>query len=324
MKTTLPLAKHLPNVSRLAFGCMGLGGSWDNAPVDAEHLRQANEAVDAALEIGINFFDHADIYTRGKAEQVFGQILEQRPTLREAIYLQSKCAIRFADAHNPQRYDFSKHWILQSVDNSLKRLNTEYLDVLLLHRPDPLADPEEVAEAFEQLHSSGKVRHFGVSNMHIHQLQWLQHHLDMPLVANQIEISLLRHDWLDQGVLAGTPQSQHVGFVPGTIEHCQQHGIQLQSWGSLCQGLLSGRDVQDQPDTVKQTAAKVTVLAEHYDVSREAIVLAFLTRHPAGIQPVIGTTHTSRILACGDLEKVTLSREHWYELYLAARGRALP
>ena len=320
----LPLAKHLPNVSRLAYGCMGLGGNWDDQPIDQGHVQQAHEVIDASLEAGINFFDHADIYTFGKAEQVFGKVFAQRPELREQIYLQSKCAIRFDDAAGPKRYDFSPEWIRQSVDGILARLGTDYLDVLLLHRPDPLMEPESVAEAFNVLQASGKVRHVGVSNMQAHQMAHLQHFLDQPLVANQIEISLQRHDWLDEGVTAGHPTSTGVGFSSGTLEYCQLNQVQIQSWGSLCQGLYSGRDVSQADAATQATAALVAELAAQYQVSNEAIVLAFLTRHPAAIQPVIGTTNVARIQACAAASELVLSREHWYALYVTARGAELP
>ena len=155
-----PLEQYLPGVSTLSYGCMGLGGGWNDDPISADNIKQAHDIVDICLENKINFFDHADIYTKGKAEQVFGEVLKARPELRQHIYLQSKCAIRFDDAAGPGRYDFSNEWINQSVDGILKRLNTDYIDVLLLHRPDPLMDGDEVAEVFRQLTQSGKVRTF--------------------------------------------------------------------------------------------------------------------------------------------------------------------
>ena len=199
-----PLAKYLPNVSKLIFGCMGLGGGWNKDPLTNTHTQQAHVCIDTAIAGGINLFDHADIYTFGKAEQVFGQALKQRPKLREQIYIQSKCGIRFADEQGPKRYDLSKQWIEQSVEGSLKRLNTDYLDVLMLHRPDPLIQVEEVAQVFSRLKESGKVRHFAVSNMSQQQIQFLQTALDMPIVANQIEASLKQSAWVDEGVYVPT------------------------------------------------------------------------------------------------------------------------
>lgn len=320
----IPLTIFLPEASRIAAGCMGLGGDWDNSPVSHEHIMQAHQLVEAALESGINFFDHADIYTRGKAEQVFGQVLTDRPELRESIFLQSKCGIRFAEGNVPNRYDFSREWIVHSVENSLTRLNTEYLDLLLLHRPDPLMQPEEVAEAFHLLQKAGKVRHFGVSNMNGHQIKYLQTFLEQPIVVNQLQMSLTHLDWLDEGVLVNHAEGQVVGFTPGIVEYCRSHNIQLQAWGCLSKGLFTGKDVSAESKSIQTTARLVEQFAVELGASREAIVLAWLMRHPAGIQPLIGTTNTQRIRACHQAENIELSREQWYQLYVSARGRMLP
>ncbi|WP_339768796.1 aldo/keto reductase [uncultured Paraglaciecola sp.] len=320
----LPLANYLPSVSALAYGCMGLGGGWDDKPIASTQIDQANDCVNTALEAGINFFDHADIYTLGKAEQVFGEVLAQRPELRKRIYIQTKCGIRFADSHGPKRYDLSADWIRRSVEGSLRRLKTDYLDVLMLHRPDPLMQPEEIAEVFEELRSAGKVHYFGVSNMHHHQIALLQQALDMPLVANQIEASLLKQDWVDEGVYAGNCDGRDINFNAGTLAYCRREHIQLQSWGSLAQGIYSGRNIQDKPEAVKRTSALVAKLANEYDVCAEAIVLAWLMRHPSNIQPVIGTTDCSRIAGACQAMGITLNREHWYALYESAKGYELP
>jgi predicted oxidoreductase len=303
---------------------MNLGGGWNQNPISAADIQQCHQVIDAALEAGICVFDHADIYTHGKAEQVFGKVLQQRPELRPQITLQSKCGIRFADTTSPQRYDFSADWISQSVDNILARLQIEQLDILMLHRPDPLMQPAEIAATFAQLQQSGKVKHFGVSNMQRHQMALLQHALNTPLVVNQLELSLGHLAWLDEGTTAGCSGEPGVNFSAGTIEYCRQHNVQLQAWGSLSQGLFSGKNVSTKPVQVHTTAKLVSRLAAEYHVSPEAIVLGWLMRHPANIQPVIGTTNLSRIRACAEARQVQLSREHWYELYLAARGRALP
>ena len=321
-----PLQKHFPQISRLAYGCMGLGGGWSNAPVSQDDIKQAHQVADKAFDIGINFFDHADIYTHGKAEQVFGEVLKQRPELREQMIIQSKCAIRFEDETAPGRYDFSKAWLEQSVDGILERLSIEQLDILLLHRPDPLMDIAEVAETLSALKKAGKVKHFGVSNMHRYQIELLNAHLDAPLVVNQLEMSLSKHDWLEQGVTVGMPESANAGFAPGTLEYCQLNNVQIQSWGSLSQGLFSGKNVSEQPEHIQKTAQLVSALAEQYSTTPEAIVLAWLMRHPFAIQPVIGTTNLERIQSCADAVKVSeqLTREHWYQLYVNARGNRLP
>lgn len=322
---SIPMERYIPSASRLILGCMGLGGGWNKEPYTAEHVKQAHEAVDAALEAGINFFDHADIYAYTKAEAVFGDMLRERPELREQIILQSKCGIRFGDGPRaPQRYDFSKEHIMASVDGTLKRLGIEQLDVLLLHRPDPLMEPEEVAEAFHALRKSGRVRHFGVSNMSAAQMAFLQSALSEPLVANQLELSLSRLDWLDSVVTLNQSAGTGVSFPEGTIEYCRMNGIQLQAWSPLSKGLFSRPAEEDQSENVRETAKLVQELAGEKGISTEAVVLAWLMRHPAGIQPVIGTVRPERIRSCAEAGNVELSREEWYALYTASRGQRMP
>ncbi|BFH68201.1 aldo/keto reductase [Paenibacillus dendritiformis] len=321
---TIPIQRRGLAASRLVLGCMGLGGGWNGDPITNQHLAAAHAAVDAALEAGINMFDHADIYTRGKAEQVFGQVLKERPELRERIVLQSKCGIRFADKGIPGRYDFSKEHILRSVDGSLKRLGVEYLDILLFHRPDPLMEPEEVAEAVSALKSAGKVRAFGVSNMSAGQIRLLQAYSKEPLIVNQLEMSLAKIGWLDQGVHVNQDAAKEDIFPEGTLEYCRLENIQIQAWGPLAQGVFSGRDLSDQPASIRETAELVQAMADEKGTTREAIILAWLMRHPAGIQPVIGTANPERIRACGEAANLTLTREEWYTLYVSSRGRALP
>ena len=322
----MPLSRRNIPASRVVLGCMGLGGSWDSSPITAEHVRQAHEAVDAALSVGINMFDHADIYTRGKAESVFGQLLKERPGLREEIIIQTKCGIRLAepDEGMPGHYNFSKEHILHSVDRSLERLGVEYIDILLLHRPDPLMEPSEVAEAIEVLKQSGKVRHFGVSNMHTGQISLLQAYTKEPFIVNQLHMSLKHHGWLDAGVHVNRDTARDNMFPEGTLEYCQLNHIQLQAWGPLAQGLYTGRASEDMPEAVHQTSALVSQIANEKETTPEAVLLAWLMKHPAGIQPVIGTTNPGRIRACGGAELVELTREEWYKLYISARGKALP
>ncbi|MGZ9899318.1 aldo/keto reductase [Shewanella gaetbuli] len=320
----LPIQQHFPNASPLVYGCMGLGGGWDTNPIQNTHIKQAHEVIDCALENNIHYFDHADIYTRGKAEQVFGQVLKQRPQLREQMIIQTKCGIRFADENTTQRYDLSSQWITHSVEKSLKQLNTEYLDILLLHRPDPLMQVDEIAEALAELQSAGKVTHFGVSNMHQYQMAKLQKVLDTPLVVNQIEVSLAKQAWIDEGVYAGNQAGKNINFTSGTLEYCQDNGVQVQSWGSLCQGVYSGNHSDTDSQAVQETTQLVNKLAAKYQTSVEAILLAWITRHPAQVQPVIGTTNLQRIAACAKASVVTLSREDWYALYITAKGHALP
>lgn len=317
------IKKYLPSASKLVFGCMGLGGSWDNTPYSDADLALAHQSVDTALENGINVFDHADIYTYTKAEQVFGEVLKSRPTLRDNIIIQSKCGIRFEDEQGPKRYDFSSEWITYSVDNILKRLHIEQLDVLLLHRPDPLIELESLSSCLNKLHKDGKFKFIGVSNMHAAQMQYLQSALDFPIIANQLEMSLAHRDWLEDGMTTGSVLNRNMGFAPGTIEYCQMHNVQLQAWGSLAQGKYTGAGDLTDP-VIKATTDRVAQLAAEYSVSKEAIVLAWLMRHPSQIQPVIGTTNPLRINAAAQAVNVQLSREHWYSLLEVARGQEVP
>jgi len=324
MSEMFPLKRTLPTTSRLIFGCMGLGGGWDNQPVSERDIAEAHAAVEAALEIGITLFDHADIYTMGKAEQVFGELLRRQPSLREKILLQSKCGIRFGDAQGPKRYDLSREYIIASVDGILQRLGVDYIDTLLLHRPDPLMEPGEVAQAWNELKASGKVRHIGVSNMHDGHLRMLRYYLPEAIAANQLEMSLLRHDWVENGTCFNDDQRHGARNWGETLEYCRRHDIQLQAWGALARGWFTGAAPADAPPQVHATAALVRQLAEQRGVAGESIVLAWLLRHPVCIQPVIGSRHPDRIRACGAAEAVKLSREEWYQLYVTARGRELP
>ncbi len=316
----LYLQKHGVPASRLVMGCMGLGGGWDPGHVlNAEDVTNAHAAVEAALSAGINMFDHADIYARGRAEQAFGKVLQERPELRERMIIQSKCGIR------QNSFDFSKDHILSSVDGILGRLGVEYIDILLLHRPDPLMEPEEVAEAFGKLKRAGKVKGFGVSNMSAEQMKFLQAHLDEPLLVNQLELSLAKLDWVDSVISVNQAAGTSVSFPHGTLEYCRKENVQIQAWGPLAKGIHTGSvNLDDQPANVRQTAELVRDMAAQKAVSPEAIVLAWLMRHPAGIQPVIGTSRPERIRACAEALQVELSREEWYSLYIASRGKRLP
>jgi len=319
-----PLSKYINKNSPLVFGCMGLGGSWEQKSIDAQGIKQANLAIDAALEAGITVFDHADIYSLGKAEAVFGEVLKSRPELRAQMAIQSKCAIRFRDEIGPKRYDCSPEWITSSVNNTLMRLGIEQLDLLMLHRPDPLMEPELIAQVFDTLQTSGKVKHFGVSNMQSHQISFLQSALSQPLIVNQVELSLGHLAWLEEGVTSGASNHGASNFAAGTLEYCRQNNIQLQAWGCLSQGLFTGNKGDNKQPYVQNTTELVAKLAAEYQVSNEAIVLAWLMFHPANIQPVIGTTNLQRIKACSEFSKVNLIREHWYALYESARGAELP
>lgn len=323
---TIPLNKHGLNASQLVLGCMGFGGGWSRDAISEEQVKQMHWAVDAAIESGINMFDHADIYAYGKAEEVFGRVLKERPSLRDEILIQSKTGITFPDkeAGLPTRYNFSKSYILAGVDGILSRLGVDHLDTLLLHRPDALMEPDEVAEAFHALKSSGKVRYFGVSNMSAGQIAFLQRALSDRLVVNQLELSLLKTGFLDSGVHVNQEAFRDTVFPEGTLQFCQMENIQIQAWSPLAKGLFSGAPLDGQPEPVQQTARLVKELAEEKGTTTEAIVLAWLMRHPANIQPVIGTTSPDRIRSSAKAMKVEMSRDEWYKLYVSSRGVNLP
>ncbi len=312
-------------VSRIGYGCMNLGGSWDQVPLTARDEARAAKAVLAAYEQGINLFDHADIYSMGKSEAVFGEALRQNPGLREKIVIQSKCGILFDDQPrpgDPGRYDFSYEHILRSVQGSLSRLGTDRLDILLLHRPDPLVEPEEVAKAFDELHGRGSVRYFGVSNHTPAQVELLKKFVDQPLVVNQIEVNLLHSHVINEGIIANQEGAAYTAAA-GTLDYCRSRGILIQAWSPVAVGKLIAPSEQDE-DRVRNTAAQVRKLAQERGTSPEAIALAWLLRHPAPIQPIIGTTNPDRVVASCLADGITLSREEWYSLFVTARGAPVP
>ncbi len=312
--------------SVLAAGCMALGGRFTRMALTAEHEREASAFLDAALELGINFFDHANIYAFGRAEEVFGRVLKQRSGLRDRIYIQSKCGIRWADdpPGTPQRFDFSRAHILEAVDASLRRLGTEYLDILLLHRPDVLWEGEEIAAAYDELKRAGKVRHLGVSNQNRFQMEYLQSFLQEPLVANQLEMNLLHHGFAEVGISVNQRAPGYPDGWEGLTEYCRLKGVLLQAWSPVARGKLSGGDLAGEPASVRAAAALVKEYAGRHQASTEAILLAWLLRHPAGIQPVLGTSRPDRLRACAEATRVTLSREEWYALFAAARSAPMP
>ncbi|GFD69215.1 aldo/keto reductase family oxidoreductase [Alteromonas sp. KUL106] len=313
---------HFPHASRLIYGCMGLGGGWNTSSVTKDDIRQARSIIDTVLDLDINVFDHADIYTFGKAETAFGAALKESPALKDRMIIQSKCAIRFEDDLGPKRYDFSASHIHNSVEGILSRLGIDQLDVLLLHRPDPLMELEEVAGTLLLLQQQGKIKHVGVSNMHGHQISYLQSALSTPIVANQLEMSLSFRDWLEDGITTNSAANRNIGYAPGTLEYCMMNKVQLQAWGSLAQGKYTGAKAETAKD--KATADFVAQLASEYQTTPEAIVLAWLMRHPANIAPVLGSTNEARIKSSQKAMDVHLTREHWYKLFEVARGQEMP
>lgn len=317
MVSRIKLGNSTLDVSRIALGCMRL----------SQDPRQAIKTIHTAVDSGINFFDHADIYGGGEREDVFSHWWDKESNLRSQVILQSKCGIRFPGEPNhssPGRYDFSFEHIIKSVEGSLKRLKTDYLDVLLLHRPDPLVDPEEVAQAFDKLKQAGKVRWFGVSNHTTTQIQLLQSALDLPLVANQLQLSIIHHQLINDGVVFNTNDMGVMSRSEGTLEFCRLENITIQAWSPLAGGVVSGKTLESPDARITAVSKLVAAMAEEKNISKEAILTAWLLRHPAKIQPIIGTTTPERIRSACQADQIQLSREEWYRLFTAGRGGRVP
>lgn len=303
---TLNLCNGAMRASQIILGCMRISNMEDSA---------VETLVRTAMEQGINFFDHADIYGGGRSESVFARAIHMNPALREKMILQSKCGIR------PGQYDFSKEHILSSVEGSLKRLNTEYLDVLLLHRPDTLMEPEEVGEAFERLHESGKVRYFGVSNQNPLTMQLLQSGLKQKLCFNQMQLSLTNSGMIDQGLYANMQVDRGIWRDGGVLEYCRLNKITLQAWSPMQYGFFEGVFLGN--EKFPELNKKIDEIAGRYGVTGTAVAIAWIMRHPAGIQPILGTTNVKRLVESCRAADFTLTRTEWYELYQAA-GENLP
>lgn len=303
---TIKLGTSSLEVPVVAVGCMRIN-SLDKPA--------AERFVQTALEEGANFFDHADIYGGGACEEIFAEAIHMTSDVREKIILQSKCGIRQGS------FDFSKEHILASVDGSLKRLKTDYLDVLLLHRPDALVEPEEVAEAFDLLESSGKVRHFGVSNQNPMQIQLLKKHVKQPLVANQLQLSITNATMISSGINVNMENDAAVNRDGSVLDFCRLHDITIQPWSPFQYGFFEGVFLGS--DKFPELNQKIDEIAGKYGVTNTAIAIAWLLRHPARMQPVTGTMNTQRLKDCCKAADIRLTREEWYEIYRAA-GNVLP
>ena len=303
---TITLNNTNLSIPEIGMGCMRI--------VELENADAVKSWVDTALEHGINFFDHADIYGKGRCEELFGQILT--PSLREKIILQSKCSIRPGIA-----FDFSKEHILNSVDGILKRLNTEYLDILLLHRPDTLMEPEEVADAFRILKENGKVRHFGVSNQTPMQMELLSKYCDEPLLINQLQLSIAHCPMINSGINANMYNDSGINRDGGVLEYCRLKDITIQAWSPFQYGMFEGIFLEN--EKFAELNKVIDDLAEKYNVTNSAIAVAWILRHPAGIQTIVGTTNKDRIAQISKASEIRLTREEWYALYMAA-GNKLP
>lgn len=276
--------------------------------------KQAERFLAEAVEMGANYFDHADIYGGGTCEEMFAKAMHMTPSVREKIFIQDKCGIVPG-----KKYDLSKEYILRSVDGSLKRLRTDYLDVLLLHRPDALMEPEEIAEAFDALETSGKVRNFGVSNMKPIQMELLKKYVHQPLEVNQLQLSIMNASMVTNGMNVNMQGELAVDRDGDVLDYCRLHDITIQAWSPF----QSAQGVFLQNENFPELNRKIMEIAEKHQVSDTAIALAWIMRIPGKIQPIIGSMNIQRMRDCIKATAIRLTREEWYEIYLAA-GYVLP
>ena len=294
--------------SAIAMGCMRIG-----------NLTREGMAtfLKTAVDTGINFFDHADIYGGGKAETVFAQAVKDTAISRDKILIQTKCGIKKG------LFDFSKDHIITSLENSLKRLETDYVDVFLLHRPDTLMEPEEVTEAFTTLHKAGKVRYFGVSNHNAGQIRLLNKYLgnDQKIIANQLQFSPAHTGMIDVGLNVNMTNSHSVDHDGSILEFCRLENITIQAWSPFLYGQFEGVFLGN--DKFAELNKAINVLASEKRVTPEAIVIAWILRHPANIQAIPGTTNVERLKGICQACSFEMSREEWYKIYCSA-GNLLP
>lgn len=302
----ISIGKGEITASAVSLGCMRMKDLTE---------KEANIMINTALEEGIDFFDHADKYGDGRSEEIFANAIGMTPRIREKMFLQSKCGIK------PTYFDFSKEHILEAVDGSLKRLKTDYLDVLLLHRPDILVEPEEVAEAFTILHSTGKVRYFGVSNQNPMQIELLNKYLNQKLIVNQLQFSIMHTGMVDAGLYVNMKWDGAVDRDGSILDYCRLKDITIQAWSPFQYGYFDGvfLDNEKFPE-LNQTINKI---AEKYGVPNTAIAVAWILRHPAKMQTIVGTMNPKRLRDICRASEVTLTRQEWYDIYLAA-GHQLP
>lgn len=301
----IAIGRDKVKVSEIGLGCMRLTGLKEKK--DVQHL------IGTAVDCGINFFDHADIYDGGRAEEVFGECLPAG--LREKILIQTKCAIR------PGCYDFSYDYIMKSVDGSLKRLRTDYVDFLLLHRPDTLMEEDEVCRAFEDLEKSGKVRCFGVSNQNAMQLELMNKYCGGRIVIDQLQFSIPHCDIIDSGLNVNIHSDAGANRDGSVLEYCRLKDITIQAWSPFQYGMFEGCFIGS--EKFPELNVVLDCLAEKYGITQNAVAVAWILRHPAGIQAIVGTTSAERLRGICRASGIRLTREEWYELYLAA-GKQLP
>jgi predicted oxidoreductase len=294
------------NASEISLGCMRISSMAN---------QEISTLIHTAMDAGINFFDHADVYGGGKSEEKFSEALGMNSSLREKMLLQTKVGIRKGS------FDFSKEHILEAVDGSLKRLKTDYVDVLLLHRPDALVEPEEVAEAFTILETSGKVKFFGVSNQNPMQIDLLRKFVKQKILFNQLQLSITNTGMIDAGINVNMQISHSIDRDGSILDYCRLNDITIQPWSPFQYGFFEGVFL-DNPKfpELNQT---INTIAKDKNVTNTAIAIVWLLRHPAHMQPILGTTNPQRVIDSCKASDITLTRQEWYQIYLAA-GNKLP
>ena len=293
--------------SRLALGCMRIAD---------KSYEQVEKLIKTALDLGINFFDHADIYGAGKSEKIFGEVLKNHPDWRKKMYIQSKCGIVPGVC-----YDLSAEHIIECVNQSLENLHTDYLDVLLLHRPDVLMDPYQVATAFDALHASGKVRYFGVSNMNPMQMRLLKKYCHQPIVINQMQFNVVNCGMVDVGLNVNMDNKESIDHDGNLLEYCYLHEITMQPWSILQASWEKGCFI-DHPD-YQPLNDKLEELGKKYNLTKAAMSLAWIIRHPSRMQPIAGTCNPEHLKELAKACDLKITREDWYALYMA-NGKVLP
>ncbi len=293
------------NVSQLVFGCMRIN---EMSIDDLEAL------VKKTLDLGINFFDHADIYGGGESERLFGEVIARNPQMREKMIIQSKCGIRRGE--NINYYDFTKEHIISSVEKSLARLQIDYLDILILHRPDTLMDPKVVAKVFNELHKAKKVKYFGVSNMNAMQIKLLQSELDEKILFNQLQLSPVHSGMIANGFYVNMKENPSIDHDGNILEYCRLKNITIQAW-SIMQASWEEGTFIDNPNYPELNDA-LQKYADKYGVTKNAIVVAWITRHPANIQPIFGTTKIKHLEELVKGNEIELTHEEYYHIFASA------
>lgn len=311
MMKRIQLGKSDLQAPNIALGCMGM---WKLS------VKEAEKVIHHALELGIDFFDHADIYGGGKSEEIFAEAIASNPSIRENMILETKAGIRQENGKNIC-FDFSKKHIIESVEGSLKRLTTDYIDIFLLHRPDALMEPEEVAEAFTVLKESGKVRYFGVSNQNPMQIELLKKYVKQDLIINQLQLSVMHTGMIDAGLNVNMTNDVGINRDDSVLDYCRLNNITVQAWSPFRYGQFEGLFIDN--EKFPELNAKLQEVGDKYCVDKSAIAVSWILRHPAKIQTIVGTMRLERLTSIAKASDIVLTREEWYDIYLSA-GHQLP